>query len=184
MAHKYLYSDIWGGSVYGVVWFGRSGNVTSRLTVDPYIDHYEDIENSSTRKRLYPIYDPIENIAPWATNRVRRGIDPPFSRQPTNCSTRSLPTGSTSDKSFPSYPNKSAKSDTGSRFIEKFRESTLLARSESVEHFVANYQARQDSFPPSVVDIDAPIPLPRLSEWVRADTLRGISVHTNPHALT
>ncbi|KAF8797932.1 hypothetical protein BYT27DRAFT_7203618 [Phlegmacium glaucopus] len=183
MAHRYLYPDIWKRSMYGVAWFGRSHEIISK-DVDPYIDHYADIESSSARKRLYPISDPIENVAPWATNRVRRGVDPPFSRQPIKgtSSNRSSPTGSTSDlsNSFPSYPNKSAKVDTGSRFIEKFRESTLLARSESLEHFVANYQTRQDSFPPSVLDVDAPIPLPRLSEWVRADALRGLSVHTLP----
>jgi len=184
MAHKDLYSDIWRRSVYGVVWFGRSNenfsksNVTSRLNLDPYIDHYEDIENSSARKRHHLISEPTKNAAPWAMNPVRRGVDPPFSRQPK--STCSSPTVASSELILPSYPNKSAKSETGSRFIEKFRESTLLARTESLDDFVTNHQVRKDHFPPSVVDVDAPIPLPRLSEWVRADALRGISVHTIP----
>lgn len=180
MAHKRLYSDIWTRSVYGVVWFGQShdsfskDNVASHLNVEPYIDQYKDIENSSLRKRLHPISDPVEKATPLVMNTARRGIDPPFTRQPKS-------TDSSSDLSFPSYPNRSAKSESGSRFIEKFRESTLLARSESLEHFVANSQVHQDPFPLSVLDVDTPIPLPRLSQWVRADVLRGISVHTNPH---
>jgi len=183
MAHKDLYSDIWRRSMYGVVWFGRSnhtskGNVTNHLDLDPYINHYEDIENSSARKRRYPISDPAKNAAPWATNPVRRGVDAPFSQQPT--STCSSPMVTSSELTLPSYPNKSAKTETGSRFIEKFRESTILTRSESLEHFVTNYQVRKDQFPPSVMDVNAPIPLPRLSEWVKADALRGISVHTIP----
>ena len=181
MAHKDLYSDIWKRDIYGIVWFGRSnhfskGNVTDHLDHDPYVDHYKDIENSSARKRIYPISGPAKNAAPWATNPVRRGVDPPFSQQPT--STCSSPLVTASELTLPSYPNKSAKTETGSRFIEKFRESTVLTRSE--EHFVTNYQVRKDQFPPSVLDVDAPIPLPRLSEWVKADAVRGISVHTIP----
>jgi hypothetical protein len=80
---------------------------------------------------------------------------------------------------FPSCPDKSAKSEVGSRFIETFRESTL-AKSESSEPIVANYQIPQNPLL-LVIDVDAPIPLPRLSEWVRADALKGISVHSNPH---
>lgn len=166
--------------MYGVVWFARShdiskGNVTSRLKVDSH----EDIENSSARKQLDSI---SENIAPSATNSLRRGIDPPFSRQPksTHSNSSSL-TLSSSVLSLPSYPSKSVKTESGSRFIEKFRESTSLARLGSLEHFITNHYIRQDPFPSSVADIDAPIPLPRLSEWVRADALKGISVHTNPH---
>lgn len=174
--------------MYGVAWFRRSREISPKSNhlnldpyADPYADYYDDIENSSARKSLHLVPGPIEkNAAPWATNHVRRGVDLPFSRQPTsNSSNRSSPTVTAS--TLPSYPNKSAKFENGSRFIEKFRESTLLARTESSEHFASKYQAHQNSLPPLVLDVDAPIPLPRLSEWVRADALRGISVHTNPH---
>jgi len=76
---------------------------------------------------------------------------------------------------LPSYPEKSAKSGNGSRFVETFRESTTLARSQSFADFVAN-KAPKDPFP-FPVDVDAPIPLPRMSEWIGADALKGISVH-------
>lgn len=183
MAHKDLYPDIWRRSVYEVVWFGRScgkdNMATNRLNTDPYVDHYKDIENSSARKRHYPISDPIQNTSSWATSTVRRGVDPPFSRQ--SKSPCPSPTISSATLALPSFPNKSAnKSETGSRFIERFCDSTVLVRSNSLEHFIADSQVRQDHFPPSVVDVDAPIPLPRLSEWVKADALRGISVHTIP----
>ena len=176
MAHKHLYSDIWRRSIYEIVWFGQShkvskGNdiVTGRLKVD----NYEDIEKSSAQKEPYPISPPIEHTPPKATNSVRRGIDAPFRKQSSTGSKSSSRMASTI--TLPSYPNKSAKSENGSKFIETFRESALSARSESFAHFVAS-KVRKDPFP-FPLDVDAPIPLPRLSEWVEADTLKGINVH-------
>jgi len=176
MAHKHLYSDIWRRSIYGIVWFGGSheisskGNDTGRLNVD----NYEDIENSSAQKQPSLISPPIEHTPMTslkAVSSIRRGIDAPFSRKQNSTgstsSTRSSRMASTI--TLPSYPNKSAKSENGSRFIETFRES----RSESFAQFVAS-QVPKDPFP---LDVDAPIPLPRLSEWVGADVLKGISVH-------
>jgi len=156
---------------------------TSVEKAPPNVD-YEDIENSSARKQLHPISDSVKNTSvestPKTTNFVRRGIDAPFSRHPNGtCSTTSSPT--ISSFTLPSCPDKSAKSEVGSRFVETFRESTSLARTESSKHSVANHQIPKDPLPPLVIDIDAPIPLPRLSEWVRADAMQGISVHTNPH---
>ena len=176
MAHKHLYSDIWRRSIYEIVWFGQShkisskGNDTGRLKVD----NYEDIEKSSTQKQPSLISAPVEDTLPLpkATNSVRRGIDAPFQKQRNAGSNSSSRMASTI--TLP-YPNKSAKSENGSRFIETFRESTLSARSESFAHFVAS-KAPKDPFP-FPLDVDAPIPLPRLSEWVEADALKGISVH-------
>ena len=164
MAHKHLYSDIWRRSIYGIVWFGRSHEISlkgndTRLNAD----NYEDIENSSALEQPYIISPPIESTPPKAMNSVRRGIDAPFSRQQNSTSSNgSLRVASTI--TLPSYPNKSAKPENGSRFIETFRESTMLARSNQVP---------KDPFP---LDVDAPIPLPRLSQWVGADVLKGISV--------
>jgi len=179
MAHKHLYSDIWRRSIYEIVWFGQShqisskGNDTSRLNVD----NSEDIEKSSAQmpsaqNQPYLISPPIEHTPPKATNSVRRGIDAPFQKQ---SSTGSNISRMASTITLPSYPDKSAKSEKGSRFIETFRESALSARSESFAHFVAS-QVPKDPFP-FPLDVDAPIPLPRLSEWVGADALKGISVH-------
>jgi hypothetical protein len=77
---------------------------------------------------------------------------------------------------LPSYPDRIAKSENGSRFIETFRESSsALVRSQSFAEFIAN-KTPQDPFP-FPLDVDAPIPLPRLSEWIGADAMKGFSVH-------
>jgi len=147
--------------------------------VDLHVNRYEDIEKSSARKQLHPISNSVESTLK-STNSVRRGIDAPFSRHPSGtCSNTSSRT--ISSFTLPSCPDKSAKSEVGSNFVEVFRESTLSARLESSGHCVANHQIPKDPLPPLVIDINAPIPLPRLSEWVRADAIKGISVHTNPH---
>jgi len=173
MAHKHLYSDIWRRSIYGIAWFGRSreisskGDDTGRLNVDDS----EDIEKSSARKQPSLISHPIEHTAPKAMNSIRRGIDAPFSRKQNSIGSNSS-SRRASTITLPSYPDISAKFENGSRFIETFRESTLLARrSESLAHFVA-YQVPKNPFS---LDVDAPIPLPRLSEWVGADVLKGIT---------
>jgi hypothetical protein len=54
----------------------------------------------------------------------------------------------------------------GSRFVETFRESQTLSRSPNP------FQTH--------VDDSKPIPLPRLSEWIRADEIKGINLHTVP----
>lgn len=175
MAHKHLYSDIWRRSIYEIVWFGQShkissiGNDTSR----PNVDNSEDIEKLSAQKQAHLISPPIEHTPPKATNSIRRGIDAPFQKQSSTGSNSSSRMASTI--TIPLYPDKSAKSEIGSRFIETFRESALSARSESFAHFVAS-QVPKDPFP-FPLDVDAPIPLPRMSEWVGADALKGIIVH-------
>ena len=177
MAHKYLYSNIWRRSIYEIAWFRRSdkisskGNDTGGLEVDNCDD--SDIENPSALKQPYFISPPIEHTPPKVTNSVRRGIDAPFRKQSSSGSNSSSRMALTIIR--PSYPNKGAQSENGSRFIERFRESTLSARSESFAHFVAS-QVPKDPFP-FPLDVDAPIPLPRLSEWVGADALKGIIVH-------
>jgi len=169
MAHKHLYPDIWRRSIYEIVWFERSHKIPSK-------DH-EDIGSSSVQKQPYLISPPIEHAPLKAADSVRRGIDTPFRKQ--NNITDSDSSSSSRKAStliLPSYPNKSAQSENGSRFIETFRESTMSAtRSESFAHFVAS-KVPKDPFP-FPLDVDAPIPLPRLSEWVGADAMKGNNVH-------
>jgi hypothetical protein len=185
MAHKQLYSDIWKKSIYEIVWFGQlheissKGNDTGRLDVD----NSEDIEKSSAQMQPHFISPPIEHTPvtpPKATNSVRRGVDAPFRKLNSTGSNRStrIMRRKASTMTLPSYPNKSAKSDNGSKFIETFRESSMLARSQSFADFVAN-KAAKDPFP-FPLDVDVPIPLPRLSEWVGADVLKGISIQNQP----
>lgn len=184
IAHKQLYPDIWRKNVYEIVWFGQSHNISSKdndaspLDVDNNSSS-EDIEKSSAQKEPYNISPPIEQAPatpPKATRSVRRGIDAPFRKLSSPGSNRSSRTmrRKTSTMTLPSYLDKSADSENGSRFIETFRESSTLVRSQSFADFVAN-KASKDPFP-FPLDVDAPIPLPRLSDWVGADALKGISV--------
>jgi len=178
---------------------------------DPFHEYYEDVEASAVQKRHYTLGDSVDEAAPWSALSIRRGVDPPFSRKqgsesghghehlPSNLSLSSpiFPTRTPLPQLPPlpplplSIPSRSATVATsGSRFVEKFRESGLLMRVEDPGQYTAHYlsssspsnhaHTRSDSFPPSVVDVDQPIPLPRLSEWVRADGLKGMIVHSNP----
>jgi len=177
MAHKHLYSDIWRRSIYEIVWFGQPHKVSLKDndTGSLKVDNYEDIEKSSAQKQPSLISPPLEHTPPKATKSVRRGIDAPF-QKPSNTGSNSS-SRMASTITLPSFPDKSAKSEIGSKFVETFRESALsVNRSESFAHFVAN-QVPKDPFP-FPLDIDAPIPLPRRSEWVGADdALKGIIVH-------
>jgi len=185
MAHKRLYSDIWKKSIYEIVWFGQSHETheISSKGGDPVgldVDDSEDIEKSSAQKQPYLISPPIEHsppVPPKTTKSVRRGIDTPFRKLNGTSSNRSSRAmrRMASTMTLPSYLDKSAKPENGSRFVETFRESSTLARSQSFADFVAN-KAAKDPFP-FPVDVDAPIPLPRRSEWIGADALKGISVH-------
>ncbi|KAJ3501997.1 hypothetical protein NLJ89_g9086 [Agrocybe chaxingu] len=153
VAHRDLPGNIWNKTAY-----------ETKLSEDedPYADYYEDIESTSARKNHYGLRDSVEIKAPWAIGQTRRGVDTPFARPSGTTSNRSSPT------LLPSIPSRSATTGAaGSRFVEKFRESSILARSESPSHY--HYHAHTNSFPPSVEDFDKPIPLPSLSEWVRAD---------------
>jgi len=198
MAHKTLVPDIWRRSIYDVDWFGQLEVKPSNEQViqkflhkspsymdDPYCDYYEDIEATAGRKKLYR-RDSLEDAAPWAITAMRRGVDPPFARTQGQGHTPSHSQSSaTVFTPLPSVPDKTATASNagGSRFVEKFRESSLLMRVEDPAQYTSHYHARTDSFPPVVVDVDQPIPLPRLSEWVQADGLKGMIVHSNPHLL-
>jgi len=136
---------------------------------------FQDVEKSTTQKQPY-ISLPIEDTTvtpPKATGSVRRGVDTPFQKL-NNTDSNESPRTIRRMATLPYYPDKSAKSENGSRFIETFRESATLARSQSFKDFIAS-NAREDPFP-FPLDVDAPIPLPRRSEWVGADALKGIRV--------
>lgn len=194
MAHKILYPDIWTRSIYEVEWFGQ---LPQPLTREPVVQGfpekstnfniappYNSFEHSYVRKETFRPND-VEEVAPWASHSpgIRRGVDLPFATKPSH------PGGSTTNAStlpptLPlSLPNRTATPGSttnstwtnGSRFIERFRESTLLARPETTNQFSTHYHVRKDSssFPRSVDDVDQPIPLTRLSEWISADGRQG-----------
>jgi hypothetical protein len=165
------------------VWFGQPLEISSKEndnTAPIDVDDSEDIEKSSAQKQPYLISPPIEHTPvtpPKTSNSVRRGIDAPFRKSSSPGSNRSSRAirRKTSTMTLPSYPDRIAKSENGSKFIETFRESSALVRSQSFAEFIAN-KTPKDPFP-FPLDVDAPIPLPRLSEWIGADAMKGISVH-------
>ncbi|KAF9532278.1 hypothetical protein CPB83DRAFT_847573 [Crepidotus variabilis] len=196
IAHRSIYPDIWKRSVYEIEWFGQPVRLPSKgkvvekflqkdLESDSYVDLYGDIEGTADRRRRFIRESIVTDVsAPWAAQSVRRGVDLPFSRKPAGSDLSS----SSSKRSTPilpalatapplSVPHRSAttaamSTKSGSRFIERFRESTILTRQETPSQYVERFYAIQEddaSFPKAVVDMDQPIPLPRLSEWVRAD---------------
>lgn len=202
MAHKTIYPHIWTLPIQSVQWFDNSADVplpppkekkdkapmvANTFQVpryeeeDPYADWYEDIESDAGRKKLYPIRNSVEENIPWGPHwtppQIRRGVDQPFSTQPSTA--RSSPAAAMNNVSLPSLPPPSAKS--GSRYIERFRDSLqFFSGSKSdgparpppdvpPKPFAKHYHAHKTSFPESVDNDDHPIPLPHLSEWIRAD---------------
>jgi len=188
MAHRNIYPDIWTQSLYEIEWFGqpplpvKKGQVVQEFlqkgsnssVVPPSYCLYDDIEYEPSRKEIFRHND-IEEAAPWLSPGIRRGVDKPFVTKPSH-----LGGTPTTMASFPptlplSLPNRTATLNStwtnGSRFIERFRDSTVLARPETTSQFSSHYHAKKDSssFPRSVDDVDQPIPLPRLSKWISAD---------------
>ncbi|KAF8894558.1 hypothetical protein BD779DRAFT_1669046 [Infundibulicybe gibba] len=181
MAHTHMFPDIWSRTVHSIPWFLEAPADNSKVwkvsapDVDSWARHLDDIEaTAGFKRRQYA--DEVEK-APWAaTANIRRGVDIPFTNR---CDS---PPAAKSEVLPPLPLRVQPKSITrelsfGSRFIEKFRESQLDSRSVTRGPTLPS-----TPFPPRVDDHDLPIPLPRLSEWIRADALRGISVHTVPHA--
>lgn len=198
MCHKAIYPDIWKRTIYSIQWFdaaapeplvekGTRHSYTGSTfdEYDVFAAFYHDPEAPGNRQARDTSLDP----APWAVPG-RRGIDHPFQRNPAQ-PWRLSPTTTTSPAPpqlppkdlvlplLPAFPGRSADPfasmfsvpppASGSRFVEKFRESSVLARGESPEEFAKRYHARTSSFPLSVLDLDQPIPLTKLSEWVKVN---------------
>ncbi|KAJ6630687.1 hypothetical protein B0H10DRAFT_2207733 [Mycena sp. CBHHK59/15] len=187
LAHRPMFPGIWSAPAASVDWFvhrtlnaGGDGNDDKE---DSWTRYLGEIESSAARKHKYGGSLPVdlekgvhledgqaEEKAPWARQNVRRGVDDPFALRGDGASD----SGATErqNAALPPLPlrveAKGGKS-AGSRFIERFRESRALARGASTSPV----------FAPGVADHDAPIPLPRLSEWIRADALR-VDVHADP----
>lgn len=184
IAHISLYPDIWLRSVYDVEWFSQPVQLPrtqepqnvdlekaqDNYRVDPYRDPYFE-----SGKRTFARDTMLTDVsAPWAvqsSRSIRRGVDHPFARRPTG------DFGSKRSTALPSLPQRSVTSGgmstmSGSRFVEKFRESGVLTRQETPSQYLERlYASRGDdrSFPKGVIDMDQPIPLPQRSEWVNAD---------------
>ncbi|KAJ3786812.1 hypothetical protein GGU10DRAFT_162568 [Lentinula aff. detonsa] len=187
MTHVPFEEEIWTKPVCQVKWFGytnarlRSSDVSHPrelpgLENDSWTRYLDDIESSGVRKARHPV--PNTEKAPWAPTNVRRGRDSPF-RGPTKRE-NSDSSDTSSDCSFsvgvrdsaplPPLPLnvqvKGGKPVGESRFIERFRESQTLSRPAGPAV----------DFPREVDDHDKPIPLTRLSQWIRADAVKAFAL--------
>jgi hypothetical protein len=203
LAHREMYDNIWKETIYTVAWL-ESGvdRVIARVDQDlekakrsaknwdqqsgyddedPYGGYTGDVDTASARVRRFLSAKPRDEPAPWAKQAapVKRGVDQPFSRTNTPAGTPALAT----NKGLPPTPLANVagpKSNTSSRFIEKFRESRILSRFELPSlygnHFMNSFNTNGA---PGVLsptspkhDMDKPIPLPPTSQWVRAEDIR------------
>lgn len=179
LAHRRAYPYIWSQSPYDIDWFSFTGNDGNIITPSKrwtrYLDDTEDLASEKGKKP-----SSIASKAPWAqAKNVRRGIDSPFSKK---ANTETTPTTMPLRFQPKAAPQASQRTPSGSRFIEPFRESRMLSRPESTSNFHSHHTSRVAPFPPTLSDHDLPIPLPRLSEWIRADAINGINVHTVPRS--
>ncbi|KAH7877559.1 uncharacterized protein C8R40DRAFT_1168287 [Lentinula edodes] len=186
MTHASFEEEIWTKPVCQVKWFGytnsrlRSSDVSNPrelpgLENDSWARYLDGIESSGVRKARHPVTDPEK--APWASTHVRRGRDSPFrtpikredSDNSDTSSDSSFSLGARDSAPLPPLPLnvqvKGSKSVAGSRFIERFRESQTLSRPTRPVI----------DFPHEVDDHDKPIPLTRLSQWIRADAIKAFS---------
>ncbi|KAG6814305.1 hypothetical protein H0H92_013430 [Tricholoma furcatifolium] len=169
VAHARLLPNIWTRSVYSIEWFHH--DETGCHTLDPESDtwarYVKDIEANP------PSSEDNSLKAPWA-KPIRRGVDAPFKSSPP--SVNSTPSTAAS---LPVAPLRiQSRPMAGSRFIERFRESSRLSRPENLSQMQSAHPPQPELF--SEVDHDLPIPLPRLSEWIRADDIKRFNVHATP----
>lgn len=160
VAHANVHPNIWTSTVHDIAWFGYPP--VNQTDTGDFVDYYD--WKSERDPTLEDKAAEDSEKAPWAAfARVRRGIDHPFSID-------KKPGGKVRDEvSMPSIPlppytppkTRERIAGNGSRFIEVISEPGRKARQ-------ANVPAR---FPSTVTDHDKPIPLPRRSEWVRADDI-------------
>lgn len=180
MAHSRVQADVWHKTVYSVEWFNEPNLPTFSVKRDEHSESVCSRLTDDVESCREPTYD--RDRAPWSRlSNIRRGVDTPFKRQGPTSSVRN--STSAAIVSLPIVPhNAQGRATSGSRFIEKFRESQLIFRSENPMPCVNHSMIRQDPFPLKIDNHDLPIPLPRLSEWIRADAVKGISVHTIPQS--
>ncbi|KAK7014954.1 hypothetical protein R3P38DRAFT_2998604 [Favolaschia claudopus] len=170
MLHKPFFPEIWSVPAASVDWFVDRQLDANSMQNDSWTRYIGDIESSAIRKQRFgKLQDceanltshstPFAEKAPWAHD-IRRGVDEPFAcKAESDVTPQSSPSMLKLNAALPPLPLRveSKAKSAGSRFIERFRDSHVPVRTA------------QTPFPSGVADHDMPIPLPRRSEWVRAD---------------
>ncbi|KAJ7046672.1 hypothetical protein C8F04DRAFT_1061313 [Mycena alexandri] len=190
MLHKSMFPEIWSASALDIDWFvHRELNANSIQTEDndSWTRYLGDIESSAVRKHRFrstsdfgvssnpqPSINTYPEKAPWAQN-IRRGVDEPFSlRSESDTASDTTFVSGKLNAALPPLPLRveTKAKPAGSRFIERFRESQITVRSSQ------QFTGPTTPFPSTIDDHNKPIPLPRLSEWIRADANEAARVST------
>ncbi|TFK29840.1 hypothetical protein FA15DRAFT_608654 [Coprinopsis marcescibilis] len=188
LAHRTVVPDIWGETIYTVNWFYADSTSPIQLPIGESrwekeyskshsrVGSLDDLESGSLRQKHFSIDRSTDVVAPWAQEKNhKRGVDSPFSVSKPLADSPAYAT-----KTLPLVPSSYRLSTprtslSPSRFVERFRESRILSRNETPSQF-GKHLIKKDggpSFPTTIADHDRPIPLPRLSEWVKADVWKS-----------
>jgi uncharacterized membrane protein len=174
LTHRRAYDNIWSQSPYEINWFYQDGDKVSIVhpsaeskshqAVDSWSQFMNDVERTPVKRKRAP--SPVIDKPSWAENqKVRRGVDNPFARSPA-----ASPPSTTTPLRVQPKATSQAQDPTSdhSRFLERFCESRTFSRPQSPPQI--NHPAR---FTHTVRDHDLPIPLPRLSEWKKAEAIEN-----------
>ncbi|KAF8654232.1 hypothetical protein AX16_003755 [Volvariella volvacea WC 439] len=159
--HRRVCAKIWSQSPYRVHWFSTSG-------LNIAIGHFGGQEKPQRSRDIESATGgvvsaaPAVERAPWAqTGQVRRGIDVPFAPKSTHGLIRPISSTHAHSRSASSFETQT------SRFVERFHEPYTM----SCQASPLVSEGRSSPFPDRVEDHNLPIPKPKMSEWVRADSL-------------
>jgi len=188
--HTTAYEGIWVISVYSAPWFEFGSDHPSLRSKSPSSTR-SDLEKDDGTWRTTWV------AGPWARKFLgRRGVDKPFATQSDlydvdgQSPPRMPPKAKAKIPELPRYLDLHHEvKPQGDSQLPPFR-PLLLQSSNSMQTRI--YDKFRRAPPPPPLDLtrnfrtkepeddDEPLPLPRLSEWIRADAARGVNVHTIP----
>jgi len=193
--HSGAYPKIWSTTVYAIPWFDYADdkdrkNVSEQNLGDHASEHRSSWNNRSGQDNAESgsinnaeaeaeaeKTDELPNLP--VRPSIRRGIDNPFRRVDRPLSKRFIPPLRLNlSPEARMQRNGFARAD-GSQNVETIRNSQVpVSPSQSDmsyygEHGQLEGVPRVGSFPVGVDDHEKPLPLPKLSEWIRADRVLG-----------
>ncbi|KAL0947022.1 hypothetical protein HGRIS_013166 [Hohenbuehelia grisea] len=176
--HMQAYPNVWNCTVYTFPWFHQVG-----CSNKAGLKHFEEaLRRPVKRSRedawlswnngdLESAKNATEKFAEppaWANNvKVRRGQDHPFGVKQDFKSASSV---TSKDDDLPALPLPDLVYVPSSRYFENLADSRSASPSQRSQPVA--------SFPPSVDNENAPIPLPRLSLWLRVNDPRDVNERT------
>ncbi|KAG9318789.1 hypothetical protein JVU11DRAFT_890 [Chiua virens] len=156
-AHAALLPDIWNTPVSFVPWFRLDAEARAPAPVS----YIPTLKHAKTASSSYIVVLETDSNRPtWARQQhIRRGVDQPFGKPPVVLAPP------------PKARSRHAVTSRDAPFVEKGEAQETWSREKSIRAWQAS-----SVFPQGIANLDQPIPRPKLSEWVRADVIKG-SVH-------